>query len=114
MNPTVTSYAALALAIVAEVIATSVLPHTREFTRPWPTLLVAVLYATAFYLLTIVTRAVPIGIAYALWSGFGIVLIAAVNWLIFRQRLDTPAIIGLGLLISGIVVINVFSKTVSH
>lgn len=114
MSPLATSYMALGFAILAEVIATSILPLTKEFSKPLPTLGVAILYATAFYLLTIVTRQVPLGIAYALWSGMGIVLIASINWLAFGQKLDTPAIIGLALLISGIVIINLFSKTVGH
>lgn len=114
MNPAVIPYGALGLAIVAEVIATSLLSRTGEFTRLLPTVGVLSLYGVAFYFLTIALRVIPVGIAYALWSGLGIVLVAGVNYLLFRHTLDLPAILGLGLIIAGIVVINLFSGSVTH
>ncbi|MBP6116134.1 MAG: QacE family quaternary ammonium compound efflux SMR transporter [Neisseriaceae bacterium] len=107
-------YLALGVAIVAEVIGTSLLPHTQAFTRPVPTLLMALMYGLAFYLLAHVIRTVPVGIAYAIWSGLGIVLIAAVNYVVLKQTLDLPAMLGLGLIIAGVLVINLFSKSVGH
>ena len=114
MNPTLISYAALGIAIVLEVIATSLLQQSQQFTKPLPTLGVVVFYAGAFYCLSITLKAMPIGIAYAIWSGLGIVLISAVGILAFRQRLDTAALIGLGFIVTGVVIVNVFSKSVSH
>ncbi len=113
MNP-VMVYLALGVAIVAEVIGTSLLPHTKEFTRPLPTVVMVLMYGVAFYLLSHVIRTVPVGIAYAIWSGLGIVLIAAVNYFVLKQTLDVPAMMGLGLIIAGVLVINLFSKSVSH
>ena len=113
MHPIIT-YGSLSLAITLEVIATSLLPHTREFTRPLPTLATLALYGLAFYLLTIVTRVLPIGIVYALWSGMGIVLVAGLNHFFFRQSLDFPAILGISLIVLGVIIINVFSSSVSH
>ncbi|MGO3858594.1 multidrug efflux SMR transporter [Neisseriaceae bacterium CLB008] len=107
-------YLALGVAIVAEVIGTSLLPHTKEFTRPLPTVVMVLMYGVAFYLLSHVIRTVPVGIAYAIWSGLGIVLIAAVNYFVLKQTLDVPAMMGLGLIIAGVLVINLFSKSVSH
>ena len=114
MNVLVLSYGALGLAIVAEVIATSQLPRTEEFSRVLPSVMVLSLYGLAFYLLTVSLRAIPIGIAYAIWCGLGIVLVAGVPALLSRQIPDIPAMIGIGLIISGIVVINLFSGSVSH
>lgn len=107
-------YLALGVAIVAEVIGTSLLPHTQTFTRPLPTLLMVLMYGLAFYLLAHVIRTMPVGIAYAIWSGLGIVLIAAVNYFVLKQTLDLPALLGLGLIITGVLVINLFSKSVGH
>lgn len=103
-------YFYLAIAILAEVIATSALKATEGFVRPWPSLVVVVGYATAFYFLSLTLRTIPVGIAYAIWSGIGIVLLAAVGWVVYRQPLDMAGVIGLALIIAGIVVINVFSK----
>lgn len=113
MSPVVV-YLALGVAIVAEVIGTSLLPHTQVFTRPLPTLLMVLMYGLAFYLLAHVIRTMPVGIAYAIWSGLGIVLIAAVNYFVLKQALDLPALLGLGLIIAGVLVINLFSKSVGH
>ena len=108
------SYVYLGAAIVCEVIATSALKASDEFTRPVPSIIVVIGYAVAFYLLSLTLRTMPVGIAYAIWSGVGIVLIALVGLIWFRQSLDLPAIIGLALIIVGVVVVNVFSKSVAH
>ncbi|MCF6281869.1 MAG: multidrug efflux SMR transporter [Candidatus Polarisedimenticolaceae bacterium] len=108
------AYIYLAIAIIAEVVATSALKASAEFTKLYPSLLVVAGYCVAFYFMTLVLRTIPIGITYAVWSGVGIVLIAIVGALLYKQIPDTPAIIGMGLIISGVVVIHVFSKTVSH
>lgn len=104
----------LLVAIVAEVIATSAMARSDGFTRLMPTLLSVFGYGLAFYLLSIVTRTIPVGIVYAVWSGAGIVLVAAAGWLLFGDRLDLPAVIGLAMIIAGVLIINLLSKTVSH
>lgn len=104
----------LSVAIVAEVIGTSALKASEEFSKLWPSLIVIVGYGVAFYFLSLVLKTVPVGVAYAIWSGVGIVLIALVGAVLFKQVPDTPALIGMGLIIAGVVVMNVFSKTVSH
>lgn len=107
-------YLYLALAIIAEVIATSALKASEQFTRLFPTLIVVTGYVVAFYVLTLVLKTMPVGIAYALWSGLGIVLVTLVSVVLYRQVPDLPAIIGMGLIILGVIVINVFSKTIGH
>lgn len=104
----------LAIAIVSETIATSALKSSAGFTRLMPSLLVVAGYGIAFYFLSLTLRTIPIGIAYAVWSGVGIVLIALVGWLVFGQKLDTPALLGMGLIVAGVVVMNVFSRTAQH
>ena len=104
----------LSVAIVAEVIGTSALKASGEFTKLWPSLIVVLGYGIAFYLLSLVLKTIPIGVAYAIWSGVGIVLIAVVGALFFKQVPDTPAIVGMGLIVSGVIVMNLFSKTVGH
>lgn len=104
----------LAVAIVSEVIATSALKAAEGFSRPLPSLIVVIGYAIAFYCLSVVLRTLPVGIAYAIWSGAGVALIALVGWLIYGQALDLPAVIGMTLIVAGVVVLNVFSKTVVH
>ena len=108
------AYAYLGVAIVAEVIATSALKASDGFTRAGPSVVMVVGYAIAFYCLALTLRVIPTGIAYAIWSGIGIVLISAVGWVWFRQALDLPALIGLGLIVAGVMVVNLFSKTVGH
>lgn len=107
-------WVAIALAIIAEVIATTALKASNEFTRLIPTLIVIVGYGIAFYLMTISLRVLPVGIMYAIWSGLGIVLISVIGWVVYKQVLDVPAMIGMGLIIAGVVVINVFSTSVGH
>ena len=104
----------LTIAIIAEVIATSALKASGEFTKLVPSIIVITGYGVAFYFLALVLKTIPVGIAYAIWCGMGIVLIAIVAAIIFKQIPDVPALIGMALIISGVVVINVFSKTVSN
>lgn len=108
------SWLYLSVAVLSEVIATSALKASDSFTRLWPSLLAIVGYGIAFYFLTLTLRTVPVGIAYAIWSGIGIVLISVISWFVFGQRLDAPAIVGIGLVVSGVVVLNLFSKSVPH
>jgi small multidrug resistance pump len=107
-------YLYLAIAIVSEVIGTSALKATDGFTRLVPSTIVVVGYGAAFYFLSLVLKSIPVGVAYAIWAGLGIVLVALVAAVIFKQVPDVPAIIGMVLIVSGVVVINVFSKTVIH
>ena len=104
----------LTIAIVSEVIATTYLKESNGFTRLRPSVIVISGYVTAFYFLSLVLKTIPIGVVYAIWSGAGIDLIALVAWMMFGQSLDIPAIIGLALIISGVLVLSLFSKTVSH
>ena len=108
------TYLPLLAAIVLEVIATSALQASQQFTRPWPTLLMALGYLGAFFFLSLALRGIPVGIAYAIWSGLGIVLISAVGWVVFGQKLDLPAMIGLGLILAGVLVVNLFSSSARH
>jgi len=108
------TYLYLFIAIVSEVVATSALKASEGFTRLWPSVIVVAGYGLAFFCLSLTLRAMPVGIAYALWSGIGIVLIAAVGWIAFRQALDLPALFGIGLILAGVLVINLFSRTVGH
>ncbi|HWX03504.1 MAG TPA: multidrug efflux SMR transporter [Collimonas sp.] len=104
----------LLIAIVAEVIATSALKASAEFTRLVPSVVVVAGYLTAFYFLSLTLRTLPVAIVYAMWSGIGIALIALVGWLFLKQSLDAAALVGIGLIVSGVLVLNVFSKTVAH
>ncbi|GGW21798.1 QacE family quaternary ammonium compound efflux SMR transporter [Gemmobacter lanyuensis] len=108
------TYSILAIAIAFEVAGTTLLAQTAQFTRLLPTLGMAACYGVAFYCLAIITSVLPVGIVYALWSGLGIVFIAALNFAVFRQTLDFWAIAGLALIIAGVVVINTLSKSVPH
>ena len=112
MNPV--TWAALLGAIGFEVLGTTLLQQSQQFTKPWPTAGLALCYGLAFYLLTIALKQMPVGLAYAIWSGLGVVLISVIGLFLFKQKLDLPAIIGLALIIGGVVVINLFSKSVSH
>lgn len=104
----------LVLAIAAETVGTSALKASDGFTRLGPSILTAMAYAVSFYLLAQVLKVVPVGIAYAIWSGLGIVMIALIGWMIFDQKLDAPALLGLGLIIAGILVMQLFSNTTGH
>lgn len=105
------AYLYLAMAIMTEVAATTALKASAGFTRFWPSLVVLGGYAASFYLLSLVLQYLPVSITYAVWAGVGIVLIALAGALIYRQIPDAPAMIGMGLIISGVVVIHLFSKT---
>lgn len=104
----------LSVAIVSEVVATSALKASNGFTHLWPSLLVVAGYGIAFFFLSLTLRTIPVGVAYAVWSGAGIVLITLVGWLVFGQSLDTPALIGLTLILAGVVVLQAFSKSAVH
>ncbi|MBX3183714.1 MAG: QacE family quaternary ammonium compound efflux SMR transporter [Polyangiaceae bacterium] len=108
------TYVPLVIAIVCEVIATSLLKASDGFSRLWPSVGTIVGYLAAFYFLSLTLKTIPTGVAYAIWSGAGIVLISAIGWAFFKQRLDLPALVGMGLIIAGVVVINMFSKSVTH
>lgn len=101
----------LAIAIVAEVIATSCLKPSEGFTCLWPSVAVVTGYGLAFFFLSLTLRTLPVGVTYAVWSGVGIVLVATVGWLAFGQRLDAPALIGMAMIIGGVAVLNLFSAT---
>jgi len=103
------AYLYLAIAIVAEVIGTSALKAAEGFTRLLPSVVVIVGYSTAFYFLSLALKAIPVGIAYAIWSGVGVALITLIGWIVFKQRLDAPALAGLALIVAGVVVIQFFS-----
>lgn len=109
------SYLYLGIAIVAEVCATSALKASDNFSRLGPSVVVVVVgYCIAFVFLSLTMKTIPVGISYAIWSGVGIVLISAVGWIWFGQALDLPAIVGLGLIIAGVAVVNLFSRSVAH
>lgn len=108
------TWAALLGAIGFEVAGTTLLQKSEQFTRLWPTLGLAACYGMAFYLLSICLRQMPVGIAYAVWSGLGVVLISVIGLVVFKQRLDAPALLGLSMIVGGVVVINLFSKTAGH
>jgi len=114
MNPVLGTYAVLIAAIVCEVIGTSFLAASQQFTRVWPTFATVIFYAASFYFLSVALRTLPIGIAYAMWSGLGIVLISLASYVFYRQILDLPAIIGIGLILSGVLVINLWSNSMVH
>jgi small multidrug resistance pump len=104
----------LAIAIVSETIATSALKASEGFSRFWPALLVVIGYGVAFYCLALTMRSIPLGVTYAIWSGVGIVLITLAGWLLFGQKLDAPALAGIALIVAGVLVMNLFSKTTGH
>ncbi|QBC45545.1 DMT family transporter [Iodobacter fluviatilis] len=108
------AYLLLALAIVAEVVATSALKATEGFSRLMPSMVVVIGYGMAFWLLSMVLKSVPVGMAYAIWSGMGIVLVTVGAMLLYGQKPDWPAIIGLSLIVSGVVVLQLFSKMSTH
>lgn len=114
MNPILVGYSFLMLAIIFEVTGTTFLMKSEQFTKLIPTLLTVVLYICSFYFLTLTLKTIPLGIAYAIWGGVGIVMVALIGVVLFKQSIDLPAIIGIALIIGGVFVINVFSKTVGH
>ena len=108
------AYLYLGVAIIAEVVATTALRAADGFTQLWPSIISILGYVVAFYFLSLTLRTMPVGLAYAIWSGVGIVLISLAGWLLYKQLLDLPAIIGMALIMAGVIVINVFSKTTLH
>ena len=94
--------------------ATSALKASESFSRFWPSLVVVVGYALAFYFLSLTLKSIPVAVAYAVWSGVGIALIAIIGWLLFGQALDLPGIVGITLIVAGVLVLNLFSKTSGH
>jgi small multidrug resistance pump len=107
-------YIWLFFAILTETLGTTALQASQQFTRLWPSVAVVVFYGLSFYCMSFALRAMPVGIVYAIWSGLGIVLIAGIGYVLFGQKLDGPAIIGLAMIISGIVIIHLFSQTSTH
>jgi len=104
----------LSIAILAEVVATLSLKSAEGFTKLLPSIIVIIGYGTAFFFLSLTLKSIPVGITYAIWSGAGITLISIIAYFIFKQSLDFPAIIGMLFIITGIIVINLFSKSISH
>lgn len=105
---------ALGIAIAAEVVGTSALKASEGFTRLWPSVLVVLGYGAAFYCLSLVLRTIPVGVAYAIWSGLGIVLITLVAYVLYGQKIDLAGLIGMALIVAGVLVLNLFSKTSTH
>lgn len=108
------TWLALLGAIGFEIVGTTLLQKSEQFSRLWPTLGLAACYLAAFYLLSLALKQMPVGLAYAIWSGLGVVAISVIGVVVFRQKLDPPALIGLALIVGGVVVINLFSKAVTH
>lgn len=108
------AWVALAIAIISEVIATSFLKASDGFSKLWPSVIVIVGYASAFYFMSISIKSIPVGVTYAIWSGTGIVLIALVGWLVLGQKLDWPALLGMSLIVAGVLVIQLGSNSVGH
>ena len=108
------AYLYLSVAIAAEVIATSALRAAEGFTVLWPSLIAVVGYVVAFYFLSLTLKTMPVGVAYAIWSGVGIVVVSIVALVLYKQVLDLPALLGMGLIMAGVVVINLFSKSAGH
>jgi small multidrug resistance pump len=104
----------LVIAIAAEVAATSFLKKAAGFARPGPTLIVLAGYGVAFWFLSLTLDKIPVGVGYAIWSGAGVTLIAAIGWLVYGEKLDAAAILGMSLIVAGVVVLNLFSKTATH
>ena len=104
-------YLFLLIAILSEVAATSALRASGQFTKLWPSVIVVIGYASAFYFMSLTLKSIPVGIAYAIWSGVGIVLISITGYFLYKQKLDMPALLSMGLIIAGVLVINIFSKS---
>lgn len=114
MSSTTTALVALAFAIVCEVLGTSFLMKSEQFSRWLPTLLMGIFYVAALFLLSVSLKEIPLGIAYALWAGLGIVLTALIGSFVFKQTLDPAAIIGIAMIVGGVIVIHVFSDATAH
>lgn len=114
MSPMVAAYGSLLLAILCEVSGSAFMQKSQQFTRLFPSVMTVLLYGTSFFMLSQALKALPLGVAYAVWAGLGIVLTALIGLFLFRQALDTPAVIGMSLIVAGVVVMQTFSKSVSH
>lgn len=114
MNPVVLAYIYLGFAIISEVVGSTFIVKSEGFTKLLPSIAVLFFYCIAFYLLSHVVKVIPLGIAYAIWAGVGIILTAIIAFVVFKQSLDLPAMIGIALIICGVIVINLFSKTAGH
>ena len=114
MNSVLFAYTLLGLAIISEVTGSTFLVKSEGFTKLWPSLAVIVLFSIAFYLLSQVIKVIPLGIAYAIWAGVGIILTAIIGYFVFKQSLDAAAMAGIGLIVAGVVVINLFSNSTGH
>ncbi|MFC5546948.1 DMT family transporter [Massilia aerilata] len=108
------NWVCLAIAILAETVATTALKASAGFTRLLPSVLVVLGYGIAFYMLALTLRSIPLGVTYAVWSGVGIVLITLAGWLLYGQKLDAGALAGMALILAGVLVMNLFSKTAGH
>ena len=108
------SWLLLAVAIFSEVIATSALKASDGFSKTTPSIIVLVGYGLAFYFLSLTLKTIPVGVAYAVWSGVGIVFVSLIGWFWFEQKLDFPALLGIGFILTGVLIMNVFSKSVAH
>lgn len=108
------SWLYLAIAITAEIIATTALKASDGFSRLYPAIVTTTGYVVAFYFLALTLKTIPVGVAYAIWSGAGIVAISLIGYVVFKQTLDTAALIGIGMIVAGVVVLNVFSKSTMH
>lgn len=104
-------YVYLLIAILSEVAATTALKASDQFTRLWPSVIVVLGYASAFYFMSLTLKSIPVGITYAIWSGIGIILISVTSYVFYHQKLDTPAIVGMAFIITGVLIINLFSKS---
>lgn len=104
----------LMIAIAAEVVGTSFLRASEGFTKLVPSVMVVIGYGLAFFFLSLTLKDIPVGVGYAIWSGVGVTLIALIGWLGFGEKLDPPAIVGMTLIVAGVVVLNLFSKTAAH
>lgn len=107
-------YIYLLIAVITETIGTAAMQASEQFTRFWPSVLLVVAYGISFYFLALTLKYMPVSIVYAIWSGLGIVFIAIIGWLVFKQTLDFAAIAGMGLIIAGVIVINLFSGSATH
>ncbi|AXY58586.1 MULTISPECIES: SMR family transporter [Acinetobacter] len=114
MNSVLLAYVLLGFAIVSEVIGSTFLVKSEGFSKLFPSIMVIIIYSLAFYLLSQVIKTIPLGIAYAIWGGVGIVLTTIVGYVLFKQTLDAPAMIGIVLIVSGVVIINLFSQSTGH
>jgi small multidrug resistance pump len=108
------SWLLLAAAIFSEVIATSALKASEGFSKTTPSIIVIVGYGLAFYFLSLTLKTIPVGVAYAVWSGVGIVCVSIIGWFLFGQKLDFPALLGIGFILTGVIIMNVFSRSIAH